>query len=280
MKIKVFNMKARGACLMTNLNQLFRNRLGIPDDEVITFEHLDTILEKTAKEIPFENLCIMENRVNEITRENLIQKIIGQNEGGLCYELNTVFYFFLIENGFQVALIRGVVYNHENQKWSTIGKTHVATLITHNGQLYLVDTGFGGNLPLKPVPLSGETIRSHNGEFKVEKRDSEHGDYMFCMKLKHKDQEWKIGYAFDSKKVLKDLTELNEVQKLIVEHPESAFNKQPLITRLTDKGNMTLTETTFTEWVDGESKKQEIDKTSFQEIVKKDFGLYNSMKTL
>ncbi|MFC7560436.1 arylamine N-acetyltransferase [Paenibacillus farraposensis] len=52
--------------------------------EIITFENLDSVLEKTAREIPFENLCIIENRTTDITKENLIDKIIKRNEGGLC----------------------------------------------------------------------------------------------------------------------------------------------------------------------------------------------------
>jgi N-hydroxyarylamine O-acetyltransferase len=258
---------------MTNLDRLFRKRLGIPCDKVITFENLNAVLEKAAKSIPFENLCIIENRTNEITRENLIKKVIEQNEGGLCYELNSIFYFFLIENGFHTNLIRAIRYNYSSQKWSTMGKTHVANMIKHNGQLYIVDIGFGVNSPLKLVPLNGETVTSNNGELKVENLDSEHGDSIFYMKLKHKDTDWKIGYAFDSKKVMKDLAELNEVQKINTGHPESKFNKKPLMTKFTDKGTMTLTDTSFTEWADGKLKKKEIDEKLFHEIAKRYFDL-------
>ncbi|GAA3332445.1 hypothetical protein GCM10020331_092600 [Ectobacillus funiculus] len=52
------------------------------------------------------------------------------------------------------------------------------------------------------------------------------------MKLKHKQDDWKLGYVFfDSTVVVKDLSELNEVQRIISEHPESRFNKKPLVTR-------------------------------------------------
>lgn len=52
----------------------------------------------------------------------------------------------------------------------TIGRTHVTILLKHEGQIYLIDTGFGGNLPLKPVPLNGETVISQNGEFRIKKK--------------------------------------------------------------------------------------------------------------
>src|SRR4051812_33052770 len=116
---------------MKDLNLLFRKRIGITDNEVITFQNLDMVLEKTAKAIPFENLCIMENRTTEITNENVMSKILEQNEGGLCFELNLLLYLFLKENNFNTSLIRGVVYDPMKQQWSTTGKTHVTNLINH-----------------------------------------------------------------------------------------------------------------------------------------------------
>ncbi|RHW34003.1 arylamine N-acetyltransferase [Lysinibacillus yapensis] len=258
---------------MSELNDLFRKRIGFPENEVITFETLEIILEKSAKAIPFENLCIIDNKKREITTENLTNKILEKNEGGLCYELNSIFYLFLIENGFNAALARGVVYNHAAQSYLTLGRTHVTILITHNNEKYLIDTGFGGNLPLKPVPLNGEAVTSDNGEFRIKKVNSEHGDYILEMKLKHKDTEWKIGYAFDSRKPIYDISEFNEIQTVIAEHPESSFNKHPLITRLTDEGNVTLTNTSFTQWVDGLVTKEEIDTPRYKELLKQHFDI-------
>jgi N-hydroxyarylamine O-acetyltransferase len=256
---------------MSELNTLFLKRIGIPENENITFETLDTVLEKTAKNIPFENLCIIENKTSDITQENLINKMLVKKEGGLCYELNSIFYFFLIDNGFNAVLARGVVY--KNQEYLTLGRTHVTILITHEEQTYLIDTGFGGNLPLKPVPLTGETVTSNNGEFRIKKVNSEHGDYVLEMKLKYKDIDWKIGYAFDSKKPITDVSEFNEIQTIIAEHQESSFNKNPLITRLTDGGNVTLTNSSFTQWVDGIVTKEKIDNVRFKELAKQHFGI-------
>jgi N-hydroxyarylamine O-acetyltransferase len=258
---------------MSNVNTLLRNRIGISDNEDITFENLSLVLEKVAKTIPFENMCIIEKKTTEISKDNLIKKLLVQNEGGLCYELNTILYLFLIENGFNTTQIRGATYDQVNQRWSPVGKTHVFNLVKHHEQLFIVDTGFGGNLPLKPVPLNGEIVSSQNGEFRVVHEESEHGDLIFYMKLKHKDQEWKKGYAFQSNTRIEHVSEINDVQKIIVEHPASPFNKKPVITRITDKGNITLTETSFTEWVDGNIEKEDIDEKRFKEIAKQNFGL-------
>lgn len=259
---------------MSDLNTLFRQRIGIPEKEDITFQSLNYILEKTAQKIPFENLCIIENKTSDITKENLTNKILVKKVGGLCYELNSIFYYFLIENGFNAVLARGVVYNHAAQEFHTLGRTHVTILLTHEQQTYLIDTGFGGNLPLKPVPFTGETVASDTGEFRIKKLDSKHGDYVLEMKLKHKDTDWKIGYAFDSKNRITEVAEFNEIQTIIAEHPESSFNKNPLITRLTPEGNVILTDRSFTQWTNGTVTKEEIDNDRFKELLEQYFGIY------
>ncbi|MEH6996098.1 arylamine N-acetyltransferase, partial [Neobacillus drentensis] len=55
-------------------------------------------------------------------------------------------------------------------------------------------------------------------EFRVDRVESEHGDYIMYMKLNRKDEDWKIGYAFNSKEEVQNITELNEVKRIIIEH--------------------------------------------------------------
>ncbi|WP_075981857.1 arylamine N-acetyltransferase family protein [Bacillus massilinigeriensis] len=256
---------------MERVNTLFRRRIDFPENEEIIFEMLNTILEKTALSIPFENLCIFENEKREINKRNLIDKLFYKNQGGLCYELNTMLYYFLQENGFDVSLIRGIVYNHSTNSYPVSGRTHITILLNHQDNEYIVDTGFGGNLPLKPVPLNGEIVNSFNGEFRIKKVESEYGDHVLEMKLRHKDTDWKIGYAFQASRPLNDLQEVNEVQQIIHDHPHSPFNKNPLVTRLTKGGNITLTDTSITHWHDGKMEKKEIHRNDFNNLVSQYF---------
>jgi N-hydroxyarylamine O-acetyltransferase len=258
---------------MNELNKLFYERIGLSQGHHITFDSLATILEKTAQTIPFENLCIIDGKTNEITKSNLVNKILVRKEGGICYELNSLFYFYLLANGFDAFLARGVVFNQAKQEYQDLGRTHVTILVNHEGRTYLIDTGFGGNLPLRPVPLTGESVTSNNGEFRVRKLGTKYGDYVLEMKLKHKDTEWKIGYAFDTRNRIYDVTEFNEIQSIIAEHPESPFNKGPLLTRLTSNGNITLTKSTWTEWKDGMVTKEIIEAEKYKELAIQHFGI-------
>lgn len=258
---------------MENLDTLFRQRIGMLSHETINYDNLDVFLERIAREIPFENLCVIDNRTRNITKENLINKIITRNEGGLCYELNTILYLFLIENGFTSTLVRGRTYDHNEERWSAAGRTHILNLITHEGRKYVVDTGFGANLPLKPVPLSGSVVGSINGEFRVEKNHSKDGEYFLYIKLKHRQEDWKLGYVFDSTDEVQDFSVMNEVQNLIIEHPESRFNKKPLVTKINERGILILTNTSFTEWNNGNETKKEIDDTIFKKMLINEFNI-------
>ncbi|WP_042163124.1 arylamine N-acetyltransferase family protein [Paenibacillus gorillae] len=254
------------------LNDLFRSRVGYPAENTLTFEDLPRILELAGRTIPFENFSIMERNTRSITQQNLLDKILVQGEGGLCYELNSLLYLFLLENGFNAVMTRGVVFNNETQKFMPIGRTHATILLSYEERTYLVDTGFGGNLPLTPVPLTGETVQTSNGEFRIRKANSEHGDYQLEIKLKHKDPDWKIGYVFNSRILISDVTELDELQQLIAEHELSVFNKDPLIMKLTEAGSMTLTDHSFTTWANGTMTKEEIGGSRYKELLKQHFG--------
>lgn len=256
-----------------SLNKLFRERIGFPEAESINFDNLHRVLEKTATSIPFENLAIIDNRNNQITKENLIEKILVKKEGGVCYEMNTLLYHFLLENELDVALVRARSYTIATRSWSQAGRTHILTLLTHNGEKYVIDTGFGVNLPLKPVPLNGDVTSSRNGDFRISKVEHEDGDYFLELKLKNRDEDWVSGYIFDSTHFLNDEAELNEVQQIIVDHPLSPFNKSPLVTLLTDDGNMILTESSFTRRNDGNELKMEIDAVSFRQNLNEHFGI-------
>lgn len=258
---------------MVDIDILFRKRIGLPEDEIVTFEKLDEVLEKTAQSIPFENICIITKNTSEISKESLIHKIMERNEGGVCYELNPIFYLFLQENGFDVSLVRGAVYDPTAQNWVRTGRTHVTMLVTNNNETFVVDTGFGGNLPLKPVPLNGETVASRNGEFRIKTQDSEYGNYVFEMKLKHKDTDWRVGYAFDTNSTIQDLSELNEIKQVISDSEHSAFNKAPLLTRFSENGTITLAGSTLTVWKDGEMHKEEINEKQFNDLAKQHFGI-------
>ncbi|MCU6710007.1 arylamine N-acetyltransferase [Paenibacillus sp. J5C_2022] len=258
---------------MHALNERFRERIGFQGQSPISFQELPHLLERAGLTLPFENTAVVAKQTTPISKESLIEKIVNRREGGLCYELNMLLYYFLLENGFQAKLLSAIVYKHDEGVFFSLGRTHVTVLLTHEGREYVIDTGFGGNLPLVPVPMSGETVCSGNGAFRIAPANLEQGNYVMEMKLLHKHEEWRVGYAFDTRLSPLTLADVNRIQQIIVERPDSPFNSGLLATKLMPTGSVTLTPASLTQWIDGKMTKIAIDTEQFESLLAHHFGM-------
>lgn len=251
---------------MNDFNLLFRQRLSLSMEQRYTFDDLPYILDRTSKALPFENLRVILNYKKTINRKNLTDKILKQREGGLCYELNPLLHLFLLENGFDTSMYYGRVF--DGTEFGS--KTHVMFLVKHAGKDYLIDTGFGGNLPLKPVPMTGETIHSRSGSFRIIKKEDAH---ILEMNLATSQKGWEPGYKFYINDPVRHIEELDTVQDAIFNNEDSPFNKEPLITAFINEGRHILTKTNYTVWTGTYSEKMEIESEQFHKYAKRYFGL-------
>ncbi|KLA30566.1 arylamine N-acetyltransferase family protein [Bacillus cereus] len=261
---------------MTDFQKQFFSRLHIEEKQKVSFEDLPNIMYAMAQTVPFENLNILENNFTEISKENLKEKILVNNRGGLCYELNPTMYYFLKDAGFDVHLVSGTVYNAANSTWA-VDSGHIATVLTHHNELYLIEVGFGSYLPLAPVPFSSEVIHSVTGDYRIRKEMTEKGNYMLEMRKNNEflDQssadDWTLGYAF----YLEEVTEekANAAQKIIVEHEGSPFNKIPLIVKLTEDGHASLTKDSLTIAKNGKKTKENVTNGQYKNLLHSKFGI-------
>jgi len=260
---------------MESLDLLFRKRVGYSGSGILAFDELPDLLAATSLALPFENMAVIERRGLPITRENLITKLLARNEGGLCYELNPLLYFFLLDNGFDVSMVRGIVYDTENKTFAGTGHTHVTIMLRHQGETYLVDTGFGIFLPLRPVPLNGDVVTSSNGEFRIRPAIGDNaiqGDLVLELKQRNRDHDWRIGYVFDSRHAI-TTAECEEIRQIIAEHPASNFNKRPLVAKLTERGSVTLTNMSLIITEDGSASKEPVRPERFRHLLTLHFKL-------
>src|SRR5688572_23309977 len=93
--------------------------------------------------IRFENLYIGLRRSIRLSEEALWDKIINQNRGGFCYELNGLFAWLLKQIGFDVTYLNARVFNQTGELG--IDFDHLALLVKIPGQSsrWLTDVGFG-----------------------------------------------------------------------------------------------------------------------------------------
>ncbi|MGD6816486.1 arylamine N-acetyltransferase family protein [Metabacillus sp. 113a] len=254
-----------------SLHSALLSRIGIKTREPIHFKDLGDILRAFSRTVPFENFRILNKTSGRLDQASLVSKLVSGQEGGVCYELNSLLYYFLIESGMNAAIVPGTVYHHGNGAWSLSG-THAAVIAEADEGAYLLDGGFGINVAQTPIPMSGETVQTDTGQFRVANKPTAEGTHLLEMKLAHEAGVWKTGYAFNAEKSLR-LSDLHSMQQKIQEHPGSPFNKDPLAAKRTATGFITLTKDSFTVTSGTKSEKQAISETEFVEIAEREFGL-------
>ncbi|MBS2970905.1 arylamine N-acetyltransferase [Metabacillus sp. KIGAM252] len=252
------------------LHPSFLKRIGLKDKGRLQFRDLETILTAFSYHIPFENLSILQNKRTPLDAEALSNKIIEQKQGGVCYELNPILYYFLLENNLDAQLVQGTVFNHEAQEWSLSG-THAAVLIRTGEGSYILDAGFGTNVAQKQIPMNGEIIESSAGQFRIIEKETSEGSHLLEMKLA--EDAWKTGYAFNADSQL-NLADLQDMQAKIHEHPDSPFNKKPLAAMRMEAGFKTLSPSSFSVTEGGHTDKHGISAVEFAEIAEREFGLH------
>lgn len=127
-----------------------------------------TVLQEThLLHVPFENLDIHSHVAIDL--HNTYYKIVEQNRGGICYELNGLFYQLLTSIGFTVKMVSARVY--DNKKGYGPEFDHMAIIAKVNDQDYLVDVGFG-EFALHPIKILLNTNSNDpRGVFRVEPYD-------------------------------------------------------------------------------------------------------------
>src|ERR1700754_13949 len=119
----------------------------------VVYRDLDTLRELQRNHvlsIPFETLDIHNQIPILLQTDFLYQKVILDQRGGYCYELNILFHRLLTLCGFDVTMISGRLlhgygYGQEFE--------HMALLVEMNGRKWLVDVGYG-DFSLTPLAVT------------------------------------------------------------------------------------------------------------------------------
>lgn len=99
--------------------------------------------------IPFENLDIHLGREINLSPSALMAKLVHQNRGGYCFELNGLMLLALRELGYQAKPLLARVHTQDIPS----GRTHQITGVRWEGQTWILDSGFGAGGPRMPLRL-------------------------------------------------------------------------------------------------------------------------------
>lgn len=220
----------------------YLQRIGYGGAVMVTAQTLGALQKSHLLTVPFENLDIHLGKPIDLALGALFTKIVEQQRGGFCYELNGLLAEVLRQLGFEVSLLSAQVA----RKQGGFGEDfdHLVLLV-HLEEDWLVDVGFGESFS-EPLSLS-QKEKAQDGY-----RLSHDGHHWLVQALKK--DHWQTQFRFTPKP-----HQFSEFQRMCVYHqtsPESKFTQRRLCSRATLEGRITLVDRRLilTRWGDRQER--------------------------
>lgn len=215
----------------------YLERIQAEKRDEVDHEYLAHLQKSHVLNVHFENSDIINKKPLSLSKENLCRKIVEEQRGGVCYELNGLFYHLLVELGFQPYLMAGTV--HIGDEIWAMENAHLFLIVHLDQEEYVVDVGFGGKGPRIPVPLYGQEIVDSDGKYKVKKE----GKWYFLQK--DVGEGWETLYRFEPPQQKWTFDHIRSICMLTETSVLSKFNKKYFFSRVLEDGRITLLGDTF-----------------------------------
>jgi len=255
--------------------QHYLNRICVKKIYSPSYEFLAELQLKHLYFIPFEDLDIPFRGRIILDEERIYKKIIENNRGGFCYELNGLFHWLLTQLGFNVDMLSARVYN--NQKEELGPEFDHMTLLVHLDKDYLVDVGFGDSFR-KPIQMPDGGCEDISGKYKL--RSAGGNIFQLC---KMENGKWKMeerhsGFVGEEKLQYQFTTvprKFFDYENMCVFQQDdlnSHFRTRMLCTIATPNGRITLSNNSLTITENGNKTKTEFNsEKEFLLLLKKHF---------
>jgi N-hydroxyarylamine O-acetyltransferase len=245
--------------------QKYLKRLQLDISVKNDFTTLQSLHRAQAFSIPFENFNVHLKHPIPLDIQSLFKKLILNNRGGYCYELNILFCELLREIGFDVTpLIGRPLYGYNN---AIRPKTHMVLKVKTQGKEYLCDLGFGGRGLIEPMELVFHQECEQFGDtFKLVPHPE---GYELQTKV---EDNWVSLYSFD-------LTEQKyidfELANFFNMHsPDSRFTQQVICAMPTETGRILLLDKEFKT---NKANKPVSSHTEYDQILSENFGISQAL---
>ncbi len=206
--------------------QAYLDRIQYSGDLTPNLTTLNALQRAHLLNIPYENLDIHRDCPLTTDIKQIYEKIINQNRGGWCFEMNGLLSWALREVGFKVTLMSSFVGRDKVQE--TGAGDHLILRVDLD-QPYLADVGFGNGF-LKPLPLAEGTYQQGFLTYRLSKQD---GRWWFT---NHRYG----GPGFDFNLEPYQLSDFAGQSTRLQTSPESGFVKTTVCMRFTPDGGMVI----------------------------------------
>jgi len=214
--------------------------------------------------VPFENLDVQAGKIVSLERNDIVEKILFNQRGGYCYEVNGLFAMALNALGIPYFFVAARPLTHGARK----PKTHMAVIVNLNGEKWLCDCGYGGHGIRAPLRLSLLDIEvNQDGEMFML---SLFNEQELVVKSKMGD-DWEPLYAFDlTPQSWADFAPANYYNST---HHESIFVRKLLVVLCTSTGRKILFGQRLKIISNGQVEKQILTAENRPVILREEFGL-------
>lgn len=197
-----------------------------------------------------------------------VQKIVENQRGGICYELNGLFRWLPDSCGFDVERLAARVISPEDGTFGPLGDHQ--PLLVRLDDPYIVDVGFGGEVIRQPLPLDGTAREGPEGAWRVVESDRSDADYV-AQSSGFEGDEWTDRFIFRTEpRQMAYFESACEYHNLA---PDATFTDWVLVTMATDSGHRTLTPESFVETVQGEERERSVSEQEWVTLLDEEFGI-------
>lgn len=184
--------------------------------------------------VPFENLDIHLKRPIRLDEEAFYDKVVLQQRGGFCYELNGLFARLLRTLGYGVTLLSARVATRSDGGAYGPDFDHLALLVEDTSGRWLADVGFGECF-VEPLRFDERGVQTRGGRgYRLDDAGAERVLWSEAA------SGWEAQYLLSpTPHALADFAGMCHFHQT---SPESHFTRGRLCTRATPEGRVTLKE--------------------------------------
>lgn len=184
------------------------------------------------KFIPYENFDCLNGRITSLDHEEMFNKMILHNRGGICFELNGLYNWLLESLGYDVVSYAGRFID----KIKTYQlRRHRNMCVNISGVRYITDVGVNSESPRIPLELVENKIQSDGISQYKYTRDEFWG---WLLWQKEKGKPWKRMLGFTEEEQLEKDFQLPSFW--CDAHPDSPFNKNKNLSIFREDCNITI----------------------------------------
>ncbi len=215
----------------------YLNRIGL-ETCTADLKGLRTLQAAQIAALPFENVLPFLGQVPDLGRDSLWRKLVVEKCGGYCFELNSLLEDALTALGFSHRRVLARVRMGAAEGGA---RTHLAFVVTLEGEEWLVDAGFGGQAPVEPVRIStGSDQQIRDQVFRIRFEDGP-GEHVL---ERRSETGWFPLFGFDRVEVRQ--ADIHAANYLCATSPDQAFAASMKVYRQSPDG--------WTSFLDGRAR--------------------------